>query len=253
MRIAVAGGTGVVGRYVVEAARNAGHDVNSVSRASGVDLVSGTGLADALEGVEVIVDTTNVETLNRAKATAFFTAVTDNLQREGARQGVSRLVTLSIVGLERVPGYGYYQAKLAQEASARSGPLPVTIVRATQFHEFPAQILARTRKGPVAVVPAMRIQPVAARSAAGVVVEACVSPAVPGPVEVAGPEQTDLVSMARAVVRHRGARVAVVPVRVPGGAGKAIRSGGLLPSPGVRLVGPTFAQWLDGGDLGSAP
>ena len=164
MKIAVAGGMGTVGRYVVEAANRAGHDVTILSRSTGVDLLTGVGLDTALDDVEVIIDTINTPRTSPAKATAFFTATTRHLQTAGAARSVDRLITLSIVGLERVPGYGYYQAKLKQEAAARSGPLPVSIVRATQFHEFPAQILARTQVGPFAVVPRMKIQPIAART-----------------------------------------------------------------------------------------
>ncbi len=253
MRIAVAGGTGVVGKFVVETAEAAGHDVVSLSRRTGVDVRTGEGLRAALQGVDVVVDTTNAGTTKRDKATAFFTEVTRNLHTVGAGEGVAHLVVLSIVGLERVPGYGYYAAKLAHEKAALAGPLPATIVRATQFHEFPAQILGWTRHGPFAVVPRSRIQPVAARSVGQVLVEAAVDP-VPererGPrVEVAGPEEGDLVTLARAVVGHRGDRLWVIPVRVPGPAGKAMRSGGQLPTPDVRIVGPSFSEWIEGSDL----
>jgi uncharacterized protein YbjT (DUF2867 family) len=271
MRLAVVGGTGVVGKFVVEAATTAGHDVVSLSRRTGVDVRSGEGLAEALRGVEVIVDTTNAGTTNRDKATAFFTEVTRNLGVVGAGEGVSRLVILSIVGLERVPGYGYYQAKLAHEKAALSGPLPATIVRATQFHEFPAQVLSWTRHGPFAVVPRSRIQPVAARAVGGVLLDVAVAVAVApasgagigseagseagsehsARIEVAGPEEADLVSLARAVVRERGERLRVIPFRVPGPAGKAMRTGGQLPTSGVRIVGPTFSEWIEGSDLSS--
>jgi len=267
MRLAVAGGTGVVGKFVVEAGQAAGHDVVALSRGTGVDVRTGDGLAEALREVAVIIDTTNAGSTSRDKATAFFTEVTRNLHTVGAGVGVAHLVVLSIVGLERVPGYGYYEAKLAHEKAALAGPLPTTIVRATQFHEFPAQILRRTRHGPFAVMPRSRVQPVAARSVAQVLLEAAVSEApAPGPeqepgqervpereygacIEVAGPERADLVSMARAVVRHRGERVWVIPVRVPGRAGRAMRSGGQLPTLGVRVVGPSFSEWIEGADL----
>ena len=147
MRIAVVGGTGTVGKYVVMAAEQAGHHVAALSRRVGVDVQTGAGLDAALVGVDVIVDVINVETLSRSKATAVFTESTRRLHRVGAAQGVSRLVTLSIVGIDRVPS-GYYQAKLAQEAAALDGPLPATIVRATQFHEFPAQAFKRVHPGP---------------------------------------------------------------------------------------------------------
>ena len=122
MRIAVAGGTGTVGRHVVRVAGDAGSETVVISRRTGVDLRTGDGLERALEGVEVIIDTADAGTVDRSKATSFFTAATGHLQAVGAAQGVSRLVTLSIVGLERLPSFGYYQAKLAQEAAALAGP-----------------------------------------------------------------------------------------------------------------------------------
>ena len=248
MKIAVAGGTGTVGRYVVEAAERDGHEVAILSRSTGVDLLTGVGLDTALDDIEVIIDTVNTPHTSGAKATAFFIQTTRHLQAAGAARRVDRLITLSIVGLERVPGYGYYQAKLEQEAAARGGPLPVSIVRATQFHEFPAQILARTQAGPFAVVPRMKIQPIAARTVGEILVELATSPARPQAVEVAGPEPADLVDLARALIAHRGQRVAVIPLRIPGGTGRSMNGGALIPTPDVRTIGPTFTQWLDSPD-----
>jgi uncharacterized protein YbjT (DUF2867 family) len=249
MRIAVAGGSGTVGRYVVQAACLAGHEAVVMSRRAGVDVRTGEGLPAALRGVEVIIDTANSGTMSRAKATAFFTHVTDNLQSVGMAQGVSRLVTLSIVGLERLPGFGYYEAKLAQEAAALAGPLSVSIVRATQFHEFPLQILSRSRFGPVALVPIMRIQPVSARAIGELLLEIAVGTSLGTTLEVGGPEEKDLVSLARSVVRKWGMRTSVVPLPVPGRAGRAMRAGGQLPQSRARIVGPTFEEWLKGADV----
>ena len=136
MRLAVAGGTGMVGRHVVEHARRAGHDVVVLSRSEGVDVRSGAGLADALRGVDTIIDVTNAGTTEQGAATGFFTEEADMLQRVGATRGVGHIVTLSIVGIDRAPA-GYFAAKL--EHAAAQGTVPVTIMRATQFHEFPAQ------------------------------------------------------------------------------------------------------------------
>lgn len=248
MRIAVAGATGTAGRYVVLAAEQAGHQVAALSRRIGVDVQTGEGLDAALVGVDVIVDAINAETMSRSKAAAIFTESTRRLQRIGAAQGVSRLVTLSIVGIDRVP-FGYYRAKLAQEAAALEGPLPVTIVRATQFHEFPAQAFKRLRLGPVALMPHMRVQPVAARSVGEVLFKVATLPPAEATIEVAGPEPADMVDMARATTARLGRRMAVVPIRLPGQAGKAMRSGGLLPDLGAHLVGPRFDEWLIGEDL----
>jgi len=249
MRIAVAGGTGTVGKYVVLAAEQAGHQVGVLSRRTGIDVRTGDGLDAALAGVDVVVDATNPSTTNGAKASAFFTEVSRRLQHVGAAQGVSRLVTVSIVGIDRVPGFGYYQAKQSQEGAALDGPLPVTIVRATQFHEFPAQILGHAHLGRIGVMPRMRVQSIAARTVGEVVVEVATAPPGEITVEVAGPEPADLVDLARAIASRPDHRMAVVPLRVPGRAGKAMRSGALLPRPGVRLAGPGFADWLNGEDL----
>jgi uncharacterized protein YbjT (DUF2867 family) len=242
MRIAVAGGTGTVGRYVVEAAHGAGHEAIALSRRTGIDLYSGVGLAGALEGVDVVVDATSPSSLRRDKATGFFVTVTRHLQAAGAA------AVLSIVGIDRVPGNGYYEAKIAQEQAALEGPVPARIVRATQFHEFPAQILTRSRLGPVAAMPVMRVRPVAARAVGEVLVEVAGS-SDGGMLEVAGPEAADLVDLARAVVKRQGRRAAVVPVRIPGSVGRAMRGGALLPGDGARIVGPAFSEWLAGDDV----
>jgi uncharacterized protein YbjT (DUF2867 family) len=243
VRIGVAGGTGVVGRYVVENMKDAGHDVVVLSRAAGIDLRQDDGLSVALLGVEVIIDVSNAKTSNGAQARAFFVDVTNRLHEAGVAAGVQRLVSLSIVGIDDFP-FGYYQAKLAQEDAVFSGPLPSTIVRATQFHEFAAQILVRTRRGPIAVMPIMRAQPIAARSVAGVLVSTALLAPSEKTIEIAGPQEESLVVMARSIVRDRGRHTLVIPLRVPGAAGKMMRSGGQLPRAGARLLGPTFAQWL---------
>src|SRR5690625_2609464 len=145
MRVAVAGGTGVVGRHVVKSVRTAGHEPVVLSRSRGVDLASGRGLTAALDGVDAIVDVANISTLARRPATRFFTTVSRRLQEAGAAAGVRHLVTLSIVGVDRV-GLGYYQGKLAQEAVASSGPVPGTVLRAAKYNEFAEPTIARQRR-----------------------------------------------------------------------------------------------------------
>jgi uncharacterized protein YbjT (DUF2867 family) len=241
MRIAVAGGTGTVGRHVVHGARDAGHDVVVLSRSGGVDLVEGHGLAGALEGVTAIVDVTNPGT-TQGPATNFFKAVAGNLQQTGAQQGVEHIVTLSIVGIDRVP-VGYYAAKLEHERAALGGPLPATVLRATQFHEFPAQVLRRSRQGDVARIPNPRVQTVAARTVAAVLVELAEGPPRGLARDLAGPEESDLVTLARAFVERRGLQIDVVVDengRMPARA--------LLPGDDARIEGPSFAEWLAGDD-----
>jgi uncharacterized protein YbjT (DUF2867 family) len=243
VKIAVAGGSGTVGRYVVESVTEAGQEVVVLSRSSGFDLLSGAGLADALSGVEVIVDVSNPTTKNRAKATSFFTQVTKNLHAAGSEAGVLRLVSLSIVGIDSFP-FGYYQAKLAQEEAVFAGPLPANVVRATQFFEFAAQILHLTKRGPLAGMPQMRIQPIAARSVGQVLSDAALSAPSQKISEIAGPKVESLVAMSRVIMRERGSRGVVIPIHAPGKAGKMMRGGGQLPSSGAQLIGPTFTDWL---------
>jgi uncharacterized protein YbjT (DUF2867 family) len=256
VKLAVAGGTGTVGRYVVEEGRAAGHEVIVLSRSVGFDLRDGgtePALRRALEGVDAVVDTTDPHTIARKSATAFFTEVTRRLQAAGSASGVHHLVTLSIVGIDRVPGWGYYQAKQRQEEIAREGPIPVTVLRATQFHEFSGEILRTTRLGPLAFMMSMRTQPVAARTVAQHLVEVASGRSAPtgATLQIAGPSTHELVDLARRFLARRRVRALVVPLRVPGAAGRAFREGAVLPTSEVPTVGPTFDQWLESEDAAS--
>lgn len=247
MRIAVAGGSGVVGNYAADAAEAAGHDVVVLSRKSGVDVASGEGLGAALEGIDVIIDALNPRSIKRAVATAFFVTTSRNLQEAGKRAGAQHIVTLSIVGIDRVPGYGYYDAKIAQEQAASQGPLPVTILRATQFYEFPAQIMQITHRGPLALVPHITSQPVAARTVGKHLVELATSQ--PGGIpELAGPDVHDIADLAKRIVEARGLTFKVVGVRFPGKANARMRSGALLATDGTTTDGPAFDEWLASDD-----
>jgi uncharacterized protein YbjT (DUF2867 family) len=242
MRIAVAGGTGVAGRYVVEAARAAGHETVVISRSAGVDLLTGPGLARALDGADAVIDVSNTETLSRSRAVQFFSAVTRRLLAAEAEAGVRHHVALSIVGIDRVPA-GYYAGKLAQEALIEAGPVPWTVLRATQFHEFPAQLLDRV-KGPVKPVPAGPAATVAAREVAGHLLALATGPAQGRAPDLAGPEVHPLPVQVRQVMHALGRRGVVVPVRPPGKTGTLLAHGALLPAgPGPRGQ-QTFVAWL---------
>lgn len=203
-RVAVAGGTGVVGRHVVAALTAAGHTPVVLSRSTGIDVVSGDGLAAALDGAHAVVDVTNLQTLRRAAAVRFFEAATRNL----LQAQVPHLVALSIVGVDVVPS-GYYSGKLRQEELLLGSGRPVTLLRATQFHEFAGQLLDRGGIGP--------LKP--------------------------GPQEHELPELARRVLAARGGRGRVVPLPLPG---RTMRTG-LLPGPGARLGSTTFEQWLASG------
>ena len=203
MRVAVAGGTGLTGRHVVDSLTSAGQEPVVLSRSSGVDLVTGGGLAAALAGVDAVIDVSNVTTTRRAAAERFFTAATTHLRDAAAAAGVGHYVLLSIVGVDRVD-LGYYAGKRRQEQLLAAGRVPWTVLRATQFHEFAEQVLERLR-GPVAVIPAMRSRPVAVAEVADALVEAVITGPVDGyATELAGPEVLWLADMARLVLRRHG-------------------------------------------------
>ncbi|MFF1597879.1 SDR family oxidoreductase [Streptomyces mirabilis] len=242
MRVAVAGGTGLVGRHVVEELTAAGHHPVVLARSTGVDVVTGTGLDAALAGVDAVVDVTNVTTTSAKKAIAFFDRVAHTLQDAGEQAGVRHHVLLSIVGIDRV-GLGYYQGKLRQEDVLKSGRTPWTVLRATQFHEFAQQTLDRV-PGPLAVVPRMRSQPVAAREVAHHLVRLVSAPAQGMAPELAGPRVEQVVDMTGRLLRARHQRRLLLPVKMPGATGTAMTGDGLLPTgPGPR-GSQTFDEWL---------
>jgi uncharacterized protein YbjT (DUF2867 family) len=241
MRIAIAGGTGTLGRYVVDAVRAKGHQPIVISRSRGIDVVTRTGLDDALDGTSVVIDATNVTTVSEKKSTAFFETVTRNLIDAGQRAGVTHHLVLSIVGIDRV-NLGYYRGKLAQERVALAGPVPATVLRATQFYEFAAQMLARG--GPFAIVPRMITQPIAAREVADALVVLALGEPVGRASDIAGPEQRQMSDMVRAVVRARGEHRFLVPIRLPGAVGRAMANGGLLPTSDGPRGTQTFEEWL---------
>jgi len=243
MRIAVAGGTGLVGRMVVDAARERGHDVVVLTRSEGVDLTTGAGLAERLAGVDAVVDTTNRASHKRAEVEAFFGGVTRTLLAAEAEAGVGHHVALSIVGIDDVDT-DYYAGKRLQEQLIADGPVPWTVLRATQFHEFAEQALHFVTVGPVSLVPRMLSQPVAAREVAEALVVLAEAEPVGRAPDLAGPERLQMVDLSRRLSKARGLGRLVVPVRAPGAAGKAMRSGALLPAGDGPRGRVTFSEWL---------
>lgn len=243
MRIAVAGGTGAVGRHVVEVARQRGHEAIVLARAQGVDLVSGAGLAGRLAEVDAVIDVTSVGTQSAAASRAFFGGVTSRLLEAEESAGVGHHVALSIVGATSAP-YGYYAGKALQEELVAAGRVPWTILRATQFHEFAGQMYERFHVGPFALVPTMVSQPVAAREVA----ERLVGLVEAGPVgraaDLAGPEELRMADMVRAWLDATGTRARVVRFPLPGGFGKAMRDGTILAGAEADRGTQTFADWL---------
>ncbi|MET9111510.1 SDR family oxidoreductase [Streptomyces zhihengii] len=242
MRVAVAGGTGLVGRYVVEELKAAGHEPVVLARSRGVDLSTGAGLDEAIVGAEAIIDVTNLATTSGKKSIGFFEPATRNLLDGGERAGVKHHVVLSVVGADRV-GLGYYKGKVRQEELVQRGPLPWTVLRATQLHEFAQQTVDQV-PGPVAIVPQMRTQPVAAREVAQHLVKLATDVPLSATTELAGPSVEQLVDMARGLLRAQGRKQLVIPVRLPGATGTAMRGAGLLPAGPYARGQQTFDAWL---------
>jgi uncharacterized protein YbjT (DUF2867 family) len=250
-KIAVAGATGRVGRHVVDVLEAGGHDVVLISRSSGVDVVTGDGLAEALAGVDCVIDVATGSSPDQEAATEFFTAAARNLQEIGERAGVRRIVVVSIIGIDRFTG-GYSSAKVAHEQAMLSGPIPVRVLRAAQFHEFVAQLVDWGRQGEVSYVPKMRTQLVAARTVAHALAElangsapAAESSAAPF-LEIAGPREESLVEVAKLLVARLGDPVRIEGVSNPADPDMALyETGALLPGPDAILAGPTFEAWLD--------
>ncbi|WP_418275476.1 SDR family oxidoreductase [Isoptericola jiangsuensis] len=245
MRIAVAGATGTAGRHVVDVAVEHGHDVVPLTRSSGVDLTTGDGLAERLTGVDAVIDVANAPVQKQAEA--FFGAVTRHLLAGEREAGVGHHVALSIIGIDDVP-WGYFLGKVRQERLLTGADQPWSLLRAAQFHEFAEQALGFARLGPVCMVPRMRSQPVAAREVA----QALVALAEQGPTgrvpDLAGPEVHLMHDLARRFSRARGLGRRVVPVPLPGAAGRRMRDGSLTAAddPTAVLGRTTFTTWLDG-------
>lgn len=211
MRVAVVGGTGLVGRYTVEALEQEGHEAVVVARSSGVDLTTGVGLDGTLAGVESVVDVANTTATDPAVAREFFGATTGHLLAAEQRAGVGYHVVLSIVGLDLVEGNAHYAGKRRQEELVEAGTIPFTILRATQFHAFAEMVVGWTRQGEVATVPPLLVQPVAASDVGDVLAEISTGPPQGRAPDLAGPETQDLVDTARRALAARGESIRLVP------------------------------------------
>ena len=250
-KIAVTGATGRVGSHLVEILEQRGHDVVPISRSNGVDVITGEGLEEALAGVETIIDTATGPSPDQAEATEFFTTSARNVQRAGAAAGADRIVVVSIIGIDKFEA-GYNASKVAQEQALLEGPLPVRIVRAAQFHEFVEPLIGWTVQDGVANVPEMQTQLVSARVVAESLADAAEEAEIEsGTVtEVAGPQAERLATVAAALVASNGDSIEIRESRggllsQPGDADSdAYADGAALPSPGARLDGPTFEEWL---------
>ncbi len=245
LTIAVAGSTGTVGHHVVDVASTRGHRVVPLARSAGVDLLSGSDLAPTLAGVDCVVDVTSVATRKSKESREFFGTVTEHLLAAEQAAGVGHHLALSVVGCDTAPD-GYYAGKVLQEQLVAASPVPWTILRATQFHEFVGQVFGAVSAGPLVLVPRMLSQPVAALEVA----QRLVDLAEAGPSgrvrDFGGPRTERLPDMVRDWARGTRRRGRVVPVPLPGTLGRAMRDGSLLAGADADRGHQTFAEWLAG-------
>lgn len=239
MRITVVGASGQIGSQVCELLRAEGHDVVAASRSSGVDVLTGDGLAEALADAHVLVDVLNSPSFEDEPVMQFFSTATRNLVGAARAAGVGHYVALSIVGDTRMPDSGYMRAKVAQEALIEASRLPYTIVRATQFIEFAESIVASLTDGDVVRVPSARIQPIAAAEVAAHVARTAVgSPA--GVVEIGGPEKITFAELARIVLARNGEHRDVVVDEDATYFGGRVDDDSLVTGPGAVLGSSRF-------------
>jgi uncharacterized protein YbjT (DUF2867 family) len=242
MKIVVIGGTGLIGSQVVKILNASGHEAVPHSPATGLDLLSGQGLLEALTGVGVVVNLTNSPTFDDASP-AFFQTTMDNLVAAAKAAGVAHAVILSIVGADQVPGLVYYRAKVLQEDILKAGPVPYSIVRATQFFEFVDWALAETADENTVRLPATLIQPMASADVAQAVADVSVDPALQGTRNFAGPDVFALDELGRTTLAARGDHRAVITDNTAG-MFAAASGDALIAKDGAVITKTSYREWL---------
>ena len=244
MKVVVIGGSGLIGSKLVDKLRMAGHDPLSASPDSGVDTLTGEGMAEALESAEVVVDVSNAPQWDDAAVMEFFQTSTRNILAGEEKAGVDHHMALSVVGTDRLQESGYFRAKLAQEEAIKAAAIPYTIVRATQFFEFIGRIADSNSDGETVRVPPVLIQPEAADDVAAALAVAAVGAPVNGVVEVAGPERFRLDELARRVLSANGDTRLVKPDGSARYFGAVLDDDSLIAGDDVSIAPTRFEDWL---------
>ncbi|MFF0189360.1 SDR family oxidoreductase [Streptomyces sp. NPDC005244] len=241
MQIAVIGGTGLIGSQVVTKLKAAGHEAVPHSKSTGIDVISGQGLDQAVAGADAVVNLTNSPTFDEASP-AFFQTSMDNLLTASQKGGARHFVILSIVGVDHVPQLDYYRAKVLQEEILEAGPIPYSIVRATQFMEFMDAVLSWTADDDTVRLPATPIQPIAAKDVADAVAEVAVGTPLNAIRNIGGPEVFGLDELGRITLSHRGDPRTVVTDPTAGMF--AAVEGDVLTDRNAHLAATRYTDWL---------
>jgi len=246
MKIVVVGASGLIGSKLVTMLRNDGHDVVAASRRSGVDVVSGDGLAEAVKGASVVVDVTNAPAFEDAAVMKFFKTSTHNLLTAEAAAGVRHHVALSVVGTGRLLQSGYLRAKFAQEKLIKASSIPYSIVQATQFFEFLTNIADAATHGTAVRVPPVQVQPIAADDAARMVATIATGSPLNGTVEIGGPEPFYLDGLLRRVLGARNDSREVIADPHARYFGAELNERSLVPGDEAQLGETRFDEWIGG-------
>ena len=250
MKIVVIGGSGLIGSKVVNILRQRGHEVVAASPSSGVNTLTGAGLAEALAGAQVVVDVANSPSFEDKPAMEFFEISGRNLLAAEKTAGVKHHVALSVVGTDRLTGSGpgslsgYFRAKMAQENLIKASGIPFTIVHATQFFEFVKGIAQSGSDGSTVRLSSVLMQPMAADDVAAAVADVALGQPVNGILEVAGPDQIRQDELVRQYLRATGDPRKVVTDDKPLYFGIDVNDQSLVPGPNPRLGGTRFEDWL---------
>jgi uncharacterized protein YbjT (DUF2867 family) len=252
MKIVVIGGSGLIGSKLVTRLRERGHETLAASPASGVNTLTGQGLAAALENASVVTDVSNAPSFEDAAVLEFFETSTRNLLAAESAAGVGHHVALSVVGTERLPDSGYFRAKIAQEKLIEDSPIPYSIVHATQFFEFINRIADTATNGNTVRLAHVLIQPMAAEDVASAVADVTVGPPVNGIIEVAGPQQFHLDELIRNTLRERhDPREVITDPHAPY-YGAELHERTLVPAADARLTETSFDHWLNQSTIGNS-
>jgi len=244
MKIVVIGGTGLIGSKLVKKLREHGHEVVAAAPKTGVNSLTGEGLADALKDASVVVDVTNAPSWEDTAALKFFETSTRNLLAYGAAAGAGHHVALSVVGTERMLQSGYFRAKIAQENLIKASSTPYSIVRATQFFEFVKQIADYSTEGNQVRLPPVLFQPMAADDVASALARIATNSPVNGTVEIGGPEQSRLDELVRRCLAALQDPREVITDPNAGYYGIPVSDRTLVPDKDARLGETRFEDWL---------
>jgi uncharacterized protein YbjT (DUF2867 family) len=244
MKIVVIGGSGLIGTKLVSRLRQKGHEVLAASPNSGVDTITGEGLAEALAGAQVVVDLANSPSFEDKPALEFFETSGRNLLAAERAAGVGHHLALSVVGADRLPASGYLRAKMAQENLIKASGMPYTIVRSTQFFEFIDRIVQSGVEGDVIRLSPALVQPIAADDVADAMADAALGTPVNGTIEICGPEARPLDKLARELLNATGDRRKVIADVHARYYGTELNDQSLTPGDHPRLGEMRFEDWL---------